>query len=87
MKKNAQIMGQVFIFILAGALFILILTYGYKAIAGFSERSEQVALVEFQTNLESSVKSISRFSASKSSKPISSTSIVVLPEFLISLFT
>ncbi len=58
-KKKAQIMGQVFIFILAAALFILILTYGYKAIAGFGKRSEQVALIEFQTSLESAVKSIS----------------------------
>lgn len=58
-KKKAQIMSQVFIFILAAALFILILTYGYKAIAGFGKRSEQVALVEFQTQLESSVRSIS----------------------------
>jgi hypothetical protein len=59
MRKKSQIMGQVFVFILAGALFILILTYGYKAIAGFGQRSEQVALVEFQTQLESGVKSIS----------------------------
>ncbi len=58
-RKKSQIMSQVFIFILAAALFILILTYGYKAIAGFSTRAEQVALVEFQTELESSVKSIS----------------------------
>lgn len=58
-KKKAQIMGQVFIFILSAALFILILTYGYKAIAGFGKRSEQVALIEFQTQLESSVRSIS----------------------------
>lgn len=57
--KKAQIIGQVFIFILAAALFILILTYGYKAIVGFSKRSEQVALVEFQTELESAIRSIS----------------------------
>ncbi len=54
-SKKSQIMGQVFIFILAAAIFILILTYGYKAIAGFSKRAEEVALVEFQTQLESSV--------------------------------
>jgi hypothetical protein len=58
MNKKAQIMGQVFIFILAALLFILILTYGYKAIAGFGERSEQVALIEFQSKLENSVKSM-----------------------------
>ncbi len=48
-------MGQVFIFILAAAIFILILTYGYKAIAGLSKRAEEIALVEFQTQLESAV--------------------------------
>jgi hypothetical protein len=58
-SRKSQIMGQVFVFILAAALFILILTYGYKAIAGFGQRSEQVALVEFQTQIESSVRSIS----------------------------
>lgn len=56
--RKAQIMGQVFVFILAAAIFILILTYGYKAIAGFGERSEQVAFIEFQTSLEGAVKSI-----------------------------
>ena len=58
MNKKAQIMGQVFIFILAALLFILILTYGYKAIAGFGEKSEQVALIEFQSKLENSIKSM-----------------------------
>jgi hypothetical protein len=57
-QKKSQIMGQVFVFILAAAIFILILTYGYKAIAGFSRRSEQVAMIEFQTELEGAVKSI-----------------------------
>ena len=57
-SKKSQIMGQVFIFILAAALFILILTYGYKAIAGLSARSEEVALVEFQTGLQSAVDGI-----------------------------
>ena len=57
-SKKAQIMGQVFIFILAAAIFILILTYGYKAIAGLSQRSEEVAMVEFQTQLESGVNGI-----------------------------
>lgn len=56
--KNAQIMGQVFVFILAAMLFILILGYGYRAIAGFGERSEQVALIEFQSKLENSISSM-----------------------------
>ncbi len=58
-SRKSQIMGQVFIFMLAAMLFILILSYGYRAIAGFGERSEQVALIEFQSKLENSVKSMS----------------------------
>jgi len=57
-SKKSQIMGQVFVMILAGLIFILILTYGYQAIAQFGERSEQVAFIEFQTQIEGAVKSI-----------------------------
>jgi hypothetical protein len=57
--KKAQIIGQVFIFILAAAIFIMILLYGYKAIVGFSQRSEQVALIDMKMTLESGVEEIS----------------------------
>lgn len=57
-SKKSQIMGQVFVLILASAIFILILSYGYKAIAGFSDQSEMVAFIEFQTQIEGAVKSI-----------------------------
>lgn len=56
--RKAQIMGQVFVMILAAAIFILILSYGYKAIAGFGKQSEMVAFIEFQTQIEGAVKSI-----------------------------
>ena len=58
-SKKAQIIGQVFVFVLAAILFSLILLYGYKVIVGFGERSKQVALIELETNLEGIVKSIS----------------------------
>jgi hypothetical protein len=62
MEKNTkgQIIGQVFIFILAGLVFILIIAYGYKAIQGFGERSEQVTLIDFKNDLERSVESVKR---------------------------
>lgn len=52
--------GQVFIFILAGLVFILILAYGYKAITGFLERGEEVQLLDFRNALESTVNTIKR---------------------------
>lgn len=57
--KKAQIAGQVFIYVLAVALFALIISYGYRAVATFTSQGEQVALIEFKTDLSSSVKSIS----------------------------
>jgi len=50
--------GQVFIFIMAGIAFALILIFGYKAISSFISSGEGVQLVQFKTDLESSIKSI-----------------------------
>lgn len=58
-KTKGQMMGMVFIMILGAMIFMLILMYGYKAINNFLEKQEQVALIEFQTELESSIKEIS----------------------------
>lgn len=58
--KRAQMIGQVFIFILAGLVFVLILAYGYKAITGFLERGEQVQLLDFRNELDSTIKTIRR---------------------------
>jgi hypothetical protein len=57
--RKAQIIGQVFVMILAAAIFIMILVYGYKAIVGFTQQSEEVALIDMKTNLESAVEEIS----------------------------
>jgi len=59
-KKKAQMVGQIFIFVVAAIIFILILTYGYRAISSFLHRSEQVALIDFKSDLESSVEVIKR---------------------------
>lgn len=50
--------GQVFLFIVAGITFSLIMIFGYKAIAGFLSSGEQVSFVQFKTDLESSVQRI-----------------------------
>ena len=57
---KAQIIGQVFIFILAGLIFVLIITYGYKAVKYFMERQEQVMLVDYRTDLEIAVEGVKR---------------------------
>ena len=60
MGSRGQVIGQVFIFILAGLVFVLIVAYGYKAIQGFGERSEQVSIIDFKNDLERSVESVKR---------------------------
>jgi len=57
-NKSAQTIGQVFVFILAGLIFILIITYGYNAVKNFMARSEEVALVDFRNDFESAVEKI-----------------------------
>ena len=57
--KRGQILGQVFILILASIVFILILLYGYRAISQFTHRSEQVALIDFENDFKNAVKGIS----------------------------
>jgi len=59
-KNKAQMIGQVFIFILAGLVFILIITYGYQAISYFLERQEEVVMVDFQTDLEIAIEGVKR---------------------------
>jgi hypothetical protein len=58
--KKAQTIGQVFMFILAGLIFVLILVYGYKAITSLLERGEEVQMIDFRNALESTIKTIRR---------------------------
>ena len=57
-SKKSQIAGQVFIFILAAAMAILIIVYGYKAISSFTSRTEEIALINFKTGLQSEIRTI-----------------------------
>jgi len=58
--KKGQMIGQVFIFILAGLVFVLILGYGYRAITTFMERGQEVQLLDFRNELDSTVNMIKR---------------------------
>ena len=57
--KKAQVVGQVFIFILAAGLAVLIIGYGFKAITTFTARTDDIALANFKADLQSNVKTIS----------------------------
>jgi len=59
-NTKGQIIGQVFIFILAGLVFVLIVGYGYKAVQFFLERQEQVVLLDFQSELEIAIEGVKR---------------------------
>ena len=50
--------GQVFIYIISGLTFALIMIFGYKAINSFLISGEQVEFIDFKNQLESSVKKI-----------------------------
>lgn len=58
--RRAQMLGQVIVFVLAAIIFVLILGYGYRAIISFQEQGRQVALLDFKTELETAIESISR---------------------------
>ena len=59
-SRKGQMIQQVFIFILAGLIFVLIVSYGYRAIQFFLERQEQVVLVDVQHKLEVAVEQVKR---------------------------
>jgi len=56
--KKAQIIGQVFVFIIAAILFTLVLLYGYKAIGTFGEQRKEIALIEFQDDLRAAISKV-----------------------------
>ena len=58
MKKKAQIMGQVFVYIIAAVTFAMILIFGYNAIQKFLDKGETVEFYTFKSSLESSVKEL-----------------------------
>lgn len=55
MYKKSQVIGQVFVFILAILVFILVISYGYYAINVFLEKQNLLKLLEFKNNIEQDV--------------------------------
>ncbi|MBW2977586.1 hypothetical protein KY331_01955 [Candidatus Woesearchaeota archaeon] len=58
MKTKKAQLGQVFIYIFAAVLAVSIMLYGYRTIRGFGQRTEQIGLVRFKTDLESEIRTI-----------------------------
>lgn len=58
LNKNAQMVGQVFIYILALVLITFTLIFGYNAIADMNERQNQVAIIQFRQELSNVVEII-----------------------------
>lgn len=58
MNKNGVGVGQVFVFMVAALTFSLVMIFGYRAVSGFVKSGEEVAFVQFKTDLETSIKRI-----------------------------
>ena len=57
--KQAQIYGQIFIYILTLVLVSFILVYGYNAVQNFKKRAEQVSCLTFRNDLQNAVETMS----------------------------
>ena len=58
-SRKSQVQTQIFIYIIAIVVFSFILLYGYNAVKGFKQKSDQIAYIKFKTDLLSTVKRIS----------------------------
>ena len=56
--KKGMTVGMVFIFIVAAVTFALIMIFGYKMIADFMTKGEEVEFYQFKSDLETSIKKI-----------------------------
>ncbi len=58
MNKKGLAINQVFVFMIAGLIFALIMIFGYQAITGFIDTSEDVLFTKFKTSIEADVQKI-----------------------------
>lgn len=52
---KAQIIGQVFIYVITIVLVIFILAYGYKSITTFKDKANQVSYIQFKNNMQNTI--------------------------------
>lgn len=58
MDGRAQVIGEVFIYILAVILFSLIMIYGYNAVRNLGDKADRVVILQIEKDMKSSVKKI-----------------------------
>ena len=58
-EKKGQIVGQIFIYVLAIVVMGAILIFGYNAIADFRSKSSQVSTIRIQSDVSSAIESLS----------------------------
>ena len=58
MRKKAQNVGQVMVYLLTVVIMGAILLFGYRSIMDFKGRTDKISMVDFQKKLESSVMTI-----------------------------
>src|SRR3989344_5730320 len=58
MSKKAQMISQVFVFVIAALLFGLVLFFGYRAISQFIDVKDDVVLIGFKNDLEKQVRQV-----------------------------
>ena len=56
--RKAQIIGQVFVYVLASVTFALIILFGYQAILKFQEQGKEVEIINLKNELQSSINDI-----------------------------
>jgi hypothetical protein len=56
--SRGQIIGQVFIYILAAVVFGLILLFGYRAVTNLTQKSDEIMLMELRHEVQTAVNSI-----------------------------
>ena len=55
---KAQLIGQVFIYVMTIVLVTFILTYGYKAITTFKDKANQVSYIQFKNNMQNTIETL-----------------------------
>ena len=57
-QRKAQVIGEVFIYILAVVLFSLIMIYGYNSIRNLGDKADRVVILQIEKDLKSAVKKV-----------------------------
>ena len=57
-SKKAEVASQIFVYIIAMVVVSMVIIFGYKAIKNFASRSDEVALIKFKTDIETTFRQV-----------------------------